>query len=87
MQETPVRFLDQEEGIGCPLQYSWASLMAQLVTNLPTVWKTWVRSLSGEYPLEKRKVHTAVSGLENSTDCIVHGVAKSRTQLNEFKKN
>ena len=61
--------------------------MAQLVTNLPTVWKTWVRSLSGEDPLEKRKVHTAVSGLENSTDCIVHGVAKSRTQLNELKKN
>jgi len=26
----------------CPLQYSWASLMAQLVKNLPAIWETWV---------------------------------------------
>ena len=26
-----------EEGIGYPLQYSWASLMAQLVKNPPAV--------------------------------------------------
>ena len=31
-----------EEGIGHPLQYSWASLVAQLVKNLPAVWETWV---------------------------------------------
>ena len=30
------------EGIGYPLQYSWASLLAQLVKNLPTMRKTWV---------------------------------------------
>ena len=30
------------EGNGYPLQYSWASLVAQLVKNLPTVWETWV---------------------------------------------
>ena len=30
------------EGIGYPLQYSWASLVAQLVKNLPAVWETWV---------------------------------------------
>ena len=30
------------EGIGYPLQYSWASLLAQLVNNLPAIWKTWV---------------------------------------------
>ena len=30
------------EGIGYPLQYSWASLGAQLVTNLPAVQETWV---------------------------------------------
>ena len=30
------------EGIGYPLQYSWASLVAQLVKNLPAMWKTWV---------------------------------------------
>ena len=28
------------EGIGYPLQYSWASLVAQLVKNPPTMWKT-----------------------------------------------
>ena len=27
------------EGIGCPLQYSWASLVAQMVKNPPTMWK------------------------------------------------
>jgi len=30
------------EGIDYPLQYSWASLVAQLVKNLPAIWKTWV---------------------------------------------
>ena len=45
-----------EEGIGYPLQYSWASLVVQLVKNLPTMWETWVRSLGWEDPLEKRMV-------------------------------
>ena len=30
------------EGIGHPLQYSWASLVAQLVKNPPAIWETWV---------------------------------------------
>ena len=30
------------EGIGYPLQYSWASLVAQLVKNLPAMWEIWV---------------------------------------------
>ena len=33
------------EGIGYPLQYSWASLVNQLVKNLPAMWETWVQSL------------------------------------------
>ena len=33
------------EGIGYPLQYFWASLVAQLVKNLPATQETWVRSL------------------------------------------
>ena len=41
------------EGIGYPLQYSWASLVAQLVKNLSAMQKTWVRSLGWEDPLEK----------------------------------
>ena len=43
------------EGIGYPLQYSWASFVAQLVKNLPAIWETWVRSLGWEDPLEKEK--------------------------------
>ena len=30
------------EGIGYPLQYSWASLVAQVVKNLPVMWEAWV---------------------------------------------
>ena len=30
-----------EEGIGYPLHYSWASLVAQLVKNPPAMWETW----------------------------------------------
>ena len=42
-------------GIGYSLQYSWASLMAQLVKNPPAMWDTWVQSLGWEDPLEKGK--------------------------------
>ena len=73
------------EGIGYPLQYSWASLVAQLVKNLPAMWETWVQSLAWEDPLEKNTGYALqYSGLENSVDCIVHGVTKSQTQLNDF---
>ena len=44
------------EGIGYPLQYSWPSLMAQLVKNRPAMQESWVRSLGWEDPLEKGKV-------------------------------
>ena len=43
------------KGIGYPLQYSWASLMAQLVKNLPAMRDTWVQSLDWEDPLERGK--------------------------------
>ena len=41
------------EQIGYPFQYSWASLVAQLVKNLPPMWETWVQSLGWENPLEE----------------------------------
>ena len=41
------------EGIGYLLQYSWASLVAQLVKNQPAMRETWVQSLGWEDPLEK----------------------------------
>ena len=43
------------EGIGYPLQYSWASLVAQLVKNPLAMQETWVRSLGWEDTLEKGK--------------------------------
>ena len=43
------------EGIGYPLQYSWASPVAQLVKNPPAMWETRVRSLGWEDSLEKGK--------------------------------
>ena len=46
---------------GYPLQFSWASLVVQLVENLPAMWETWVRSLGWEDPLEERKViHSSI---------------------------
>jgi len=38
------------ERIGYPLQYSWASLMAQMVKNLPAMWEIWVQSLGRKIP-------------------------------------
>ena len=38
--------------MGYPLQYSWASLVAQMVKNLPVMKETWVQSLGWEDPLE-----------------------------------
>ena len=50
-----------EEGIGYPFQYSWASLVAQLVKNLPTMQDTWVQSLGWEDALEKGKAtHSSI---------------------------
>ena len=45
-----------EEGIGYPVQYSWASLVAQLLKDLPAIYETWVQSLGWEDPLEKGNV-------------------------------
>ena len=49
------------DGLGYPLQYSWASFVAQLVKNSPAMRDTWVRSLGWEDPLEKGKAtHSSV---------------------------
>ena len=49
-----------EEGIGYPLQYSWASLMAQLVKNLPAMWKTWFDPWVGKIPWRRERLPTLV---------------------------
>ena len=51
--------------IYCALYYYcaryWASLVAQLVKNSPTMWETWVQSLGREDPLEKGKAtHSSI---------------------------
>ena len=43
------------EWIGYLFQYSWASLVAQLVKNLPAMKETWVQSLGWKDPMEKGK--------------------------------
>ena len=40
------------EGVGCSPQYSWASLVAQTVKNLPAMQETWIQSLGQEDLLE-----------------------------------
>ena len=72
------------EGIGYSLQYSWGSLVAQLVKNLPAMRKRpgfnpWV----GKTPWRREWLPTPVfwPGEFHAMDCIVHGVAKSWTQL------
>ena len=59
-----VQFLGWEdplEKVGYPLQYSCASLVAQLVKNLPAMWETWVQSLGWDDPPEKGKAtHSSI---------------------------
>ena len=71
-------------GFGLAL-FHGASLVAQLVKNLPAMGETWVRSLSWEDPPGEEKGYPLqYSGLENSVDHIVHGVAKSQTRPSNF---
>ena len=68
------------EGIGYPLQYSWASLLAQLVKNPPAMREDLgLIPGSGRSAGEGKDYLLQYSGLEKSMDCIVHGVTKSRT--------
>ena len=73
------------EGIGYPLQYSWASLVVQLVKNLPAMQEESACSAGklGSIPglgrsLEKGKATHSIFWLEISMDCILHGVPKVR---------
>ena len=70
------------EGIGYPLQYSWASLVTHLVKNSPTMWETWIRSLGWEDPLEESMVTQSnilawrIAMDRGAWKATVHGVAK-----------
>ena len=75
------------EGTSYPVQYSWASLVAQMVKNPPAMQEIWVLSLGWEDSLEKgTATHSSILAWRISMDrgawrAIVHGVIKSRIRL------
>ena len=77
------------ERIGYPLQYSWASLVAQMVKKLPVIQETWVRSLGWEDPLEEgMATHSSIVAWRIPLDrgarwATVLGVANSQTRLSD----
>ena len=70
------------EWMGYPLQYSWASFVAQLVKNLPAMLETWgsITGL-GRSPGEGSGYPLQYSGWKNSLDCIIHGDTTERLSL------
>ena len=74
------------EGIGYPLQYSWASLVTQLVKNPPAVQETWSNPWVGKIPWRRERLPTLVfwprefHRLYNT----VYRVTKSQTRLSNF---
>ena len=60
------------------------TLVAHLVKNPPAMQETWVQALVGKILGERKGYPLQYSGLENSMDCRVHGVEKSRTRLVTF---
>ena len=69
--------------------HGWASLVAQMVKNLPAMWETWVRSLGWKDPLEESlATHSSILAWRISMGCeawwaTVHEIAKSQTQLSD----
>ena len=76
-------------GIVYPLQYSWASLVAQLVKNLSAMQETWVGLLTWEDWLEEgMATHCSILAWRITMDrgawqATVHGVSKSVTTLSD----
>ena len=68
----------------------WASLVAQTVKNLPTMWESWVQSLGWEDPLEEgMATHSNILAWRIPMNrgawwATVHRVAKSRTRLSDW---
>ena len=68
------------EGIGYPLQHSWASIVAQLIKNPLAMQEAWVRSLGWEDPLEKGKAtHSSILAWRIPWTVLSMGFQKSRT--------
>ena len=70
-----------------PLQYSWVSLVTQMVKNPPALWETWVQTLGWEYPLQEgTATHSSILAWRIPMDRVawqtrVHGVTKSQKRL------
>ena len=76
-------------GHGNPFQYSWVSLVAQMVKNLLAMQETQVQSLGWEDPLEEEMAtHSSILAWRIPMDrgawqATVYGVAKNRTRLSD----
>ena len=74
------------EGLGYPLQYSWASPVAQLAKNSPAMQETWVQSLGWEDPMKKEMTtHSSILAWKTPMDreawwAVIHRVAKSQAR-------
>ena len=79
--------------MGYPVQYSWASLVAQTVKNLSAMWETWVWSLGWEDPQEEgMATHSSILAWRIPMDrgawwAIVHRVSKSQTRLKDWAQH
>ena len=77
------------EGIGYPLQYSWASLVVQTVKHLSVMWEIWVQSLGWEDSLEEgMTTHPSILAWRIPMDrgawrATVHGVTESQARLSD----
>ena len=66
-----------------------ASLVVQMVKNLPPMWETWIRSLGWKDSLEEgMAAHSSILAWRIPMDrgawrATVHGLAKSQTQLSK----
>ena len=85
IRETLVQFLGQEEPwrrdrLPTPAFWGFPCGSASACNEGDLGWYPWV----GQFPGEGKGYRLQYSGLENSVDCIVHGVTKSRTLLSHF---
>ena len=77
------------EGIGYPLQYFWASLVAQTVKNPPAMWETWVQFLGWEDTLEEGTATLSsilawrIPMVRGAWWVTVHRLSKSQTRLSD----
>ena len=77
------------ERIGYPLQYTWASLVAQIVKNLPAMQETWIRFLGWEELLEEgMATHSSIPSWRISMHrgawwARVHGLQRVRINFQQ----